>query len=71
MNSLGGGSTVKIKGVVEKVINMEGPVSLHHPRECNGSLYVCSHAGEVIKFTESGDYQVYFIWGGQPSCNFL
>ncbi len=69
MNTLGTGSIVKYRATVEQVVKIEGPVSLYNPRECNGNLYVCSHAGEIIKFTESGEYQVYVIWGGQPSCN--
>jgi hypothetical protein len=52
----------------EEVVKMENPVSLYHPREFNGSMYVCSHAGEILKFSDAGDYQVYVIWGGQPQC---
>jgi hypothetical protein len=69
MNSLGNGSLVRQKAVVEEVCKMENPVSLYNPREYNGSMYVCSHAGEILKFSDAGDYQVYVIWGGQPTCN--
>ncbi len=70
MNSSGSGNIIKYKAILEHVVKIEGPVSLYHPRECNGNLYVCSYAGEIIKFTESGDYEVSLSWGGQPSCNF-
>jgi hypothetical protein len=67
MNTLGG-SIVRQKATPEEVVKMENPVSLYHPREFNGSMYVCSHAGEILKFSDAGDYQVYVIWGGQPQC---
>ena len=68
MNTLGNGTVVRQKGEIETVFKTENPVCLFNPREYNGSMYVCSYAGEIIKFSDSGDYQVYVIWGGQPSC---
>ena len=63
------GSIVKHKATIEKVIKMDGPVCLYNPRECNGDLYVCSYAGEIIHFKDTGEYEVYMTWIGQPSCN--
>lgn len=68
MNTLGNGSIVRQKALVEEVFKMDNPVSLYSPREYNGSMYVCSYAGEIFKFSDSGDYQVCVIWAGQPSC---
>jgi len=70
MNTFGV-SIIRQKAVVEEVFQMEYKVSLHNPREYNGNMYVCSYAGEIIKFSDTGDYQVSIIWEGQPSCNFL
>jgi hypothetical protein len=67
MNTIGG-SIVRQKANVEEVFKIDSPVSLYNPREYNGSLYVCSQAGEILKFSDNGDYQVYVIWGGQPTC---
>lgn len=60
---------IKHKAAVETVFEVPNRLELYAPREDSKSnLYVCSRAGEVIKFNEKGDYQVLFSLPGQPSC---
>jgi hypothetical protein len=68
MNTLGNGTIIRQKAVVEKVCEMEAPVRLFSPREYNGSIYVCSHAGEILKVNDNGEYQSCLTIGGQPNC---
>jgi hypothetical protein len=68
MNSLANGTIIRQKAYVEKVCELESPVRLSNPREFNDNLYVCSHAGEILKVNENGDCQSLVIVGGQPNC---
>lgn len=63
---------VRQKAVVDKVCELQTPVSLYGPREDgHGNMYVCSHAGEILRFTDDGDVQVFLTIGGQPNCTFF
>lgn len=60
---------VRQKASIEKVCEIRTPVSLYSPREdSQGNMYVCSHAGEILKFSDNGDIQVFLTIGGQPNC---
>lgn len=68
MNSLSSGNCIRLKINPELVCRFDNVVSLSHPREDNdGNYYVCSHAGEIIKFNEQGKHEVLLTIGGQPS----
>jgi hypothetical protein len=72
MNTYSNGSIIRQKVVLEKVCELNIPISLYSPREDNnGNMFVCSHAGEILRFTDEGDIQVYLTIGGQPNCNFI
>lgn len=69
MNTITNTSLIKIKINPEYVCIFDSTVSLSHPREDNdGNFYVCSHAGEIIKFNEYGNTQILLTIGGQPNC---
>lgn len=69
MHTLSGGTFVRQKAIIETVFEMDTPVTLSHPREgIDGSLYVCSHGGEILKFTDEGEYGVFKTLGGMPNC---
>jgi len=69
MNSYSNGGIFRKKVAIEKVCELNIPISLHSPREDNnGNMFVCSHAGEILRFTDEGDIQVYLTIGGQPNC---
>jgi hypothetical protein len=71
MNTLSGGTVIRHKAVAEKVFQTDVPVSLCGPREdSQGNMYVCSQAGEILKYTDGGDHQVHLTIGGQPVCMF-
>lgn len=60
---------VRYKAQVETVFELPMKVSLSGPREDSKSnLYVCSQAGEIIKFNEKGEYSVLLSLTGQPNC---
>lgn len=69
MNSISNLSLVRQKATVETVFQMDVPVNLYGPREDqNGSMYVCSQVGEILKFTETGEWEIFLTIGGQPLC---
>ena len=69
MNSIGTATIVKQKAQVEKAFEIDVPVCLYGPREDNnGNMYVCSYAGEILRFEDGGSYQVFLTIGGQPNC---
>ena len=68
MNTISGGTFIKTKPKVEIVFEMETPVVLCNPREDNeGNMYVCSHAGEILKFSDDGEVSTFFTLGGMPN----
>jgi hypothetical protein len=70
MNTYSSGNIIRQKVIVEKFCQCSTPISLYSPREdSKGNMYVCSHAGEILKFTDEGDIDVYLTIGGQPNCN--
>lgn len=69
MNTLSGGTFIRHKATLETVFQLDAPVVLSNPREDDeGNMYVCSQAGEILKFTDEGDVSSYQILGGVPSC---
>lgn len=68
MNTISSGNCVRIKINPEVVCKFDNLISLSHPREDNeGNFYVCSQAGEIIKFNEQGKHEILLTVGGQPS----
>jgi len=68
MNSISQ-TIVRYKAKIETVFELPIKVSLSGPREDSKSnLYVCSQAGEIIKFNEKGEYSVILSLTGQPNC---
>ena len=68
MNSLSQ-TIVRYKAQVETVFEFPIKVRLSGPREdAKSNLYVCSQAGEIIKFNENGDYSIILSLPGQPNC---
>lgn len=60
---------VRQKANIEKVCELNAYANLQFPREDNlGNLYVASHAGEILRFNEQGEIQVFLTIGGQPNC---
>ena len=69
MNTMANGSIVRQKAVIEKVCEVNVPVSFYGLREDNlGYMYVCSHAGEILRFNENWQLEVFLTIGGQPNC---
>ena len=62
-------SIAKYKVQAETVFEYPIKVKLTSPREDSKSnLYVCSQAGEIIKFNEKGEYSIILSITGQPNC---
>ena len=60
---------VRYKAQAETVFEFPIKVKLSGPREDSKSnLYVCSQAGEIIKFNEKGEYSIILSLTGQPNC---
>ena len=60
---------VRYKAQVETVFELPIKAKLSGPREDSKSnLYVCSQAGEIIKFNENGDFSMILSLTGQPNC---
>ena len=69
MNTISNSSIIKLKINADEICRFDNSVSLSHPREDNeGNYYVCSHAGDIMKFNEYGNSQVLLTIGGQPHC---
>ena len=67
MNSLS--QIVHFKANIETVFELPIKVSLSGPREdSKQNMYVCSKAGEIIKFDEKGEYSIILSLTGQPNC---
>ena len=67
MNSLS--QIVHFKPNIETVFELPIKVSLSGPREdSKQNMYVCSKAGEIIKFDEKGEYSIILSLTGQPNC---
>ena len=67
MNSLS--QIVHFKANIETVFELPIKVSLSGPREdSKQNMFVCSKAGEIIKFTEKGEYSIILSLTGQPNC---
>ena len=67
MNSLS--QIVHLKPNIETVFELPIKVSLSGPREdSKQNMYVCSKAGEIIKFDEKGEYSIILSLTGQPNC---
>lgn len=64
-------SIIRQKAIIEVVCEEKNvPMSLYGIREDNnGNMYVCSHAGEILRVGEDGTLQVFLTIGGQPNCN--
>ena len=68
MNTISGGTFIRTKPKLEKVFEMETPVVLCNPRgDMDGGMYVCSHAGEILKFTDDGEVSTFMTIGGMPN----
>ena len=60
---------VHYKANIETVFELPIKVSLSGPREdSKQNMFVCSKAGEIIKFTEKGEYSIILSLNGQPNC---
>lgn len=60
---------VRQKIQAEVMYKLSNQISLYHPREDNsGNYYVSSHAGEILKFTDTISPSVFMTIGGQPNC---
>ena len=60
---------VHYKANVETVFELPIKVSLSGPREdSKQNMYVCSKAGEIIKFNEKGENSIILSLTGQPNC---
>ena len=60
---------VHFKANIETVFELPIKVSLSGPREdSKQNMYVCSKAGEIIKFDEKGEYSIILSLTGQPNC---
>ena len=60
---------VHYKANIETVFELPIKVSLSGPREdSKQNMFVCSKAGEIIKFTEKGEYSIILSLTGQPNC---
>ena len=67
MNSMS--QVVHYKANIETVFELPIKVSLTGPREdAKQNMYVCSKAGEIIKFNEKGEYSIILSLTGQPNC---
>ena len=67
MNSLS--QIVHFKATIETVFELPIKVSHSGPREdSKQNMYVCSKAGEIIKFDEKGEYSIILSLTGQPNC---
>ena len=67
MNSLS--QIVHFKANIETVFELPIKVCLSGPREdSKQNMYVCSKAGEIIKFDEKGEYSIILSLTGQPNC---
>jgi hypothetical protein len=60
---------LKQKAQITKVYKSENAVNLCGLREDNDCIYVCSHAGEILQLSESGEARVYSTIKGQPNSN--
>jgi sugar lactone lactonase YvrE len=60
---------VHYKANIETVFELPIKVSLSGPREdSKQNMFVCSKAGEIIKFSEKGEYSIILSLTGQPNC---
>jgi sugar lactone lactonase YvrE len=60
---------VHYKANIETVFELPIKVSLSGSREdSKQNMFVCSKAGEIIKFTEKGEYSIILSLTGQPNC---
>ena len=67
MNSLS--QIVHFKANIETVFELPIKASLAGPREdSKQNMFVCSKAGEIIKFNEKGEYSIILSLTGQPNC---
>ena len=67
MNSLS--QIVHYKANIETVFEIPIKLSLSGPREdSKQNMFVCSKAGEIIKFNEKGEYSIILSLTGQPNC---
>ena len=67
MNSLS--QIVHFKANIETVFELPIKASLSGPREdSKQNMFVCSKAGEIIKFNEKGEYSIILSLTGQPNC---
>ena len=67
MNSLS--QIVHFKANIETVFDLPIKASLSGPREdSKQNMFVCSKAGEIIKFNEKGEYSIILSLTGQPNC---
>jgi hypothetical protein len=67
MNSLS--QIVHYKANIETVFELPIKLSLSGPREdSKQNMFVCSKAGEIIKFNEKGEYSIILSLTGQPNC---
>ena len=67
MNSLY--QIVNYKANIEIVFELPIKICLSGPREdSKQNMYVCSKAGEIIKFDEKGEYSIILSLTGQPNC---
>jgi sugar lactone lactonase YvrE len=69
MNTISSGTIIRQKATAEMFCRLDNPVNLFHPREdYDGNYYVCSHSGEILKFNENGNTELFITMSGQPNC---
>jgi hypothetical protein len=68
MNTLPNSNIIRQKAIVENVFELPLKTVLFSPRQDSSeNFYVCSQAGEIIKFNDKGEYSVSLSLSGQPS----
>lgn len=66
------GGIVRMQAKYDVICEMNYSVNLYSPREDNnGDMFVASHAGELLNFTEDGKFQTAEIFMGQLNSKFF
>jgi hypothetical protein len=58
---------IKQKAKIIKVYKADNSVNICGLREDNDCIYLCSHAGEILQLSESGEVRVFYTIKGQPN----
>jgi hypothetical protein len=62
---------IKQKAKIVQVYKSENAVNLCGLREENETIYLCSHAGEILQLSDNGEVKVYSTIKGQPNSKYL